>query len=275
LIGNTLPIAKKGDMSITKSTLEIREKALIDRVNQLKDIDIRKPERKEKLKRFRKKYLEKAQFSADAPIAQTVFGTVCVMFACLVVYVVTPRNEKYLLGLRRAKNLKKKWIPFHWDESPGLLTTVCVMVILVVTLFYFSTTLYNAPTMPTKIRELIPFIPIVCLFASVVVLVFYLVFEAWENKGLFLLILCIWVLPIMVAMVVAVQSNHYPTLVWVSSVSPIAAYGYGMLEAISLPVREAFYFSFGLQVIIGGFAGMALVRKKWQGRKVLLENPVD
>lgn len=274
LIGNTLPIAKEGDMSITKSFVEIREKSLLDRIEQFRDRESVRKAFETRLERYREK-TRGGQPAADAPVAQTVFGSVCVMFACLVVYVMTPKNEKYLLGLRRAKNLNKKWIPFHWDEAPGLLSTLCVMVLLVVTLFCFSTTLYNAPTMPTKIRELIPFIPVVCLFASVVVLVFYLVFEAWENKGLFLLILCIWVLPIMVAMVVAVQSNHYSTLVWVSSVSPIAAYGYGMSEAMTLPVREAFYVSFGLQVLIGGFAGLALYTKKMNGRKVLLEQPVD
>jgi hypothetical protein len=108
-----------------------------------------------------------------------------------------------------------------------------------------------------------------------VVLVFYLVFEAWENKGLFLLLLFIWVLPIMVALVIAVQSDHYPTLVWVSSISPVAAYGYGMSDWVTLPVREAFFCSFGLQVLIGGFAGYTLMSKKVRGRKEILENPVD
>ncbi|MFT5905078.1 MAG: hypothetical protein ACI9E1_000668 [Cryomorphaceae bacterium] len=274
LIGNTLPIAKEGEMSITKNFIEIREKSLLDRIDRSQG-DAARNFWEKRLKRFREKTNKTNSVAADAPVAQTVFGSICVLFACLVVYIVTPRNEKYLLGLRRARNLKKKWIPFHWDEAPGMMVTISVMVMLMVSLFYFSTTLYNAPTMPTKIRELIPFIPVVCLFAAVVVLVFYLVYEAWENKGLFLLLLVIWVLPIMVALVVAVQSNHYPTLVWVSCVSPIAAYGYGMTDWVVLPVREAFFCSFGLQVLIGGFAALALYSKKMSGRKVMLENPVD
>lgn len=274
LIGNTLPIAKEGEMSITKNFIEIREKSLLDRVDRSQG-DAARNFWEKRLKRFREKTNKTNSVAADAPVAQTVFGSICVLFACLVVYTVTPKNEKYLLGLRRARNLKKKWIPFHWDEAPGMMVTISVMVMLMVTLFYFSTTLYNAPTMPTKIRELIPFIPVVCLFAAVVVLVFYLVYEAWENKGLFLLLLVIWVLPIMVALVVAVKSNHYPTLVWVSSISPIAAYGYGMTDWVVLPVREAFFCSFGLQVLIGGFAALALYSKKMSGRKVMLENPVD
>ncbi len=275
LIGNTLPIAKEGEMSITKNFTEMREKSLLDRIERYKDRESIRLAFEERLKRYREKTEKTNAVAADAPVAQTVFGSICVLFACLIVYIVTPRNEKYLLGLRRARNLKKKWIPFHWDEAPGLLVTLCVIVMLVVTLFCFSTTLYNAPTMPTKIRELIPFIPVVCLFAAIVVLVFYLVYEAWENKGLFLLLLFIWVLPIMVALVIAVQSNHYPTLVWVSSISPIAAYGYGMTDAVTLPFREAFFFSLGLQVLIGGFAALALYSKKMSGRKVMLENPVD
>lgn len=274
LIGNTLPIAKQGEMSITKNFIEMREKSLLDRIER-SDRDSVREYFEKRLESVREKTKETNAVAADAPVAQTVFGSICVLFACLVVYIVTPRDEKYLLGLRRARNLEKKWIPFHWDEAPGLLVTLCVVVMLVVTLFYFSITLYNAPPMPDKIRELIPFIPIVCIFAAVVVVVFYLVCEAWENRGLFLLLLFVWVLPIMVALVIAVQSNHYPTLVWVSSVSPIAAYGYGMTDAVILPFREAFYLSFGLQVLIGGFAGLALFNKKMAGRKVMLENPVD
>ncbi len=275
LIGNTLPIAKVGEMSITKNFIEIREKSLLDRIEHFKDREPLRRAFETKLKTYREKTKVTNATAADAPVGQTVFGSICVLFACLVVYIVTPRNEKYLLGLRRARNLKKKWIPFHWDEAPGLLVTLCVIVMLTVTLFCFSTTLYSAPTMPARIRGLIPFIPIVCLFAAVVVLVFYLVYEAWENKGLFLLLLFIWVLPIMVALVIAVQSNHYPTLVWFSSISPIAAYGYGMSDWVFLPEREAFFCSFGLQVLIGGFAALALLRKKRSEQKVILENLVD
>ncbi len=129
--------------------------------------------------------------------------------------------------------------------------------------------------MPVNVTKLIPFIPVVIAYAAVAVLVFYAVYEAWENKGLFFLILLVWVLPIMVAMVMGLQTEHYPTLVWVSSVSPLAAYGFGMTEFASLPCREAFYFSFGLQVLIGGFAAFALYSKKMSGRKIMLENPVD
>jgi hypothetical protein len=274
LIGNTLPIAKKGEMSITRNFAEMHENSLLDRIEQEQRESVRNYF-EARLQEYRKKTKEKNALAADAPLAQTVFGTICVLFACMIIYIVTPRNEKYLLGLRRASNVKKRWIPFHWDEAPGLLVTSCITLMLVFTLYCFSTTLYNAPTMPEKIRELIPFIPVVCLYAATVAFVFYLVYETWENKGLFLLLLCIWVLPIMVALVIAVQSSHYPTLVWVSSISPIAAYGYGMTDWVTLPVREAFFCSFGLQVIIGGFAGYTLFTKKVRGRKEMSENLID
>lgn len=281
LLGNTLPIAQKGEMSITKRFAEMREKSLLDRIEQSKNDSVRKYF-VERLRVYREKTSMTDAAAADAPLTQTVFGTVCVLFACLIIYIVTPRNEKYLLGLRRASNLKKKWIPFHWDEAPGLLVTSCITLMLIITLYCFSTTLYNAATMPAKIRDIIPFIPVVCLFAAAVVFVFYLVYEAWENKGLFLLLLCVWVLPIMVALVMALQSNNYPSMVWVSSISPIAAYGYGMSdwvtipvgqsEWVTLPVIEAFLCSFGLQVLIGGYAGYTLYNKKYRGQKEMLEN---
>lgn len=274
LIGNTLPIAKVGDMSITKSVFELQENTFLSVLEDPRTNYNMRQRAETELKKLRNKSV-RLQPAVDGPVAQTVFGVVCVLFACLVVYVVTPKNEKYLLGLRRARNLKKRWIPVHWDEAPGLLSTLCVMGMMGWTLYTFSATLYQAPTMNAKIRDLVPFIPVVCVFAAVVVLVFYLVFEAWENRGLFLLILFVWVMPIMVAMVMSTQSSSWSNLIWVSSVSPVVAYGYGMSDAVVVPVREAFYFSFGLQILIGGFAGMALFTKKMRGRRVLLENSID
>ncbi len=274
LIGNTLPIAKKGEMSITRNFAEMHENSLLDRIAGSKH-DATRKSLEQRLKLYQEKRKQTEALAADAPLAQTVFGTVCVLFACLIIYIVTPRNDKYLTGLRRAKNLRKKWIPFHWDEASGLLFSGCIVLMLLFTLFSFSTTLYSAPTMPDKIRALIPFIPLVCIYAATVVGVFYLVYEAWENKGVFLLLLCVWVLPIMVVLVIALQSNDFSTMIWVSSASPIAAYAYGMSDWIVLPSREALFFSFGLQFLIGGFAGQALYTKKMIGRKVMLENLAD
>jgi hypothetical protein len=274
LMGNTLPIAKNGEMSISRNFAEMRVNSLLDRIERNKDERVRQ-HFEALLKQYKQKTEERNALATDAPLAQTVFGTVCVLFACLIIYIVTPRNEKYLLGLRRASNLKKKWIPFHWDEAPGIWVTLSVSLMLIFTLYCFSATLYSAPTTPDKIREIIPFIPVVCLFAATVVIVFYLVYETWENKGLFLLLLCVWVLPIMVALVIALRSDHYSTMVWVSSISPIAAYGYGMTDWVSLPVREAFLSSFGLQLLIGSYAGYTLYHKKFKRGEKRLENLID
>jgi len=274
LIGNTLPVAKKGEMSITGSIVELREQALMDRVSRLKPNDIRVPQRQAILENFRKKDRTWAKY-VDAPIAQSIFGIICILFACVVIYIVTPVNEKYLLGLRRAKNLKKKWIPFHWDEASGFQVAMSILVILILTLYYFSTTLYQASTMPSEIRSLITFIPIVCLYAALVVFTFYLVYEAWENKGLFMLILFIWVLPIMVMLVVAVQSSHATTLIWVSSISPLTAYGFGMTFWPGEPVRGAFLCSFVIQLTIASCAAYFLVKKKSSGSKKMLDNVID
>jgi len=278
LIGNTLPIAKEGDMSISRSVLQMQVKSYEDRIERH---DEGSHERK-KLEKSLEEHLKKiadVDTAFDGPIAQTVFGSVCVIFACLVVYVMTPRHDKYLLGLRRAKNLKKKWIPLHWDESSGLLSTCLVVFIMVAPLYIFSSTLYSAPTMSSS-AKLLPFIPVVCLYAAIVVIVFYLVYEAWENKGLFLLILFVWILPIMVATVMAVSSDNlsstdWPSIAWVSSVSPITAYVFGMMGESSLPYRETFYFSFLLQGAIGVFAALDLISKKLDAKKTLSENSID
>jgi len=276
LIGNTLPIAKEGDMSVIRSFKQMQlkqtEKNFRDKMKNYNEHDKVYKEIKAELEERIKDANERT--SLDAPIAQAVFGSVCVIFACTVVYIFTPRNEKYLLGLRRARNLKKTWIPFHWDESSGFIATLFTVVMMAVPLYIFSTTLYKAPTMSDKV-DLLPFISVVCLFAALVVMVFYLVYAAWENKGLFLLILFVWVLPIMIATVMAVKTSDWSSITWVSSVSPVAAYGYGMSNATWIPDREVFYFSFILQGAIGIYALLDLIAKKKETKKVLLENVVD
>ncbi len=273
LVGNTLPIAKDGEMSITQSIRDSRQSFFIDKLSEHRQSD-----------RMRERYVKRMRDfdqvlnyykPLERPFTQTMFGAVCFLLACVVVYIVTPRHDKYLLGLRRARNLKKWWVPLHWDEAPGLLATLVVIGTLSVALYSFSTTLYSGPTMPLHVVGLVSFIPVVIGYAGVAVLVFYAVYEAWENRGLFFLILFVWVLPIMVAMVMGLKTDHYPTLVWVSSVSPLAGYGFGMTDFIGLPCREAFYFSFGLQVFIGVFAMIALVGRKLEGRKLILKKPVD
>jgi len=273
LIGNTLPIAKEGEMSVTRSFRKTGVKALEAQIASITKGTEDYIKAVENLKEYRNTV--NVNSSLDAPIAQTVFGAVCLSFACMVVYIVTPQNEKYLLGLRRARNLKKRWIPFHWDESSGLLATLLVASMMAGALYIFSTTLYTAPMMSVTTQKMLPFLPMVCLYAALVVIVFYLVYEAWENKGLFLLILFVWVLPLLVATVVAVRTSNLSSVVWISSVSPLAAYGYGMSTVTWLPVRAVFYFSFIVQGIIGAFAVLDLISKKLNAKKALLENTID
>ena len=273
LIGNTLPIAKEGDMSVTRSFRNMGVRAFEAQIaNKTEGTEDYKKAVKN-LKEYRNTV--NVNSSLDGPIAQTVFGAVCLSFSCMVVYIFTPQNEKYLLGLRRARNLKKRWIPIHWDESSGLLATLLVASMMAIALYIFSTALYMAPMMSVTTQKMLPFLPMVCLYAALVVIVFYLVYEVWENKGLFLLILFVWILPLMIATVVAVRTSNLSSVVWISSISPLAAYGYGMSTVTWLPAREAFYFSFFLQGAIGVFAGLDLISKKLKAKKILSQNIVD
>jgi len=52
------------------------------------------------------------------------------------------------------------------------------------------------------------------------------------------------------------------SMVWVSSLSPVAAYSYGMHVEFTLPTREAFFFSLFVQVSILIVASIFLFKKK-------------
>ena len=126
--------------------------------------------------------------------------------------------------------------------------------------------------MPSHVKELVTFIPFTVLYGALCVITFYFVYEAWENRGLFLLVLFIWILPVMVAMVMLVLKMPQPSLVWVSSISPAGGYSYGLYSQphVALPTKGAFFFSMLVQIIILAFAATALFNKKLKGRKVMV-----
>jgi len=265
LLGNTVPLAQRGEMSFSKKLIESHVSRLEKRFamnpggneeNLKKQI--------EAVRESQKPFQE-----TELALTQTLFFTVSGMLACLIIFICTPRLTKYLVGLRRSRNLKKKWMPPHWDEALGLLTALTITILLTIALYEFSITLYTGKAVPGPVSDLVSFIPYVVVYGGICVLTFYMVYEAWENRGLFLLMLFIWVLPVMAAMVMLVLRMPQSSLVWVSSPSPVAGYTFGMYVDSPLPTRQAFFFSMLLQLVILSIASVSLVRNKLRRGRAL------
>lgn len=268
LLGNTIPLAEEGNMSFSKKMVENRVAHIEARTRMHPNF---RPEDEIALQnRIKGMRQNQNPFqAAELALTQTLFFVVSASLACLIIFVCTPIHSKYLVGLRRSRNLEKKWIPAHWDEAPGALLAFLVVSLLGYALYQFSSTLYTGKAVPSRVRDLVPFIPVVVLYGSLCVATFYAVYEAWDKKGLFLLLLFIWVLPVMVAMVMAVLNMPPDSLVWVSSLSPAGGYSYGMLYQPSVPAREAFVFSMIAQLAILFSASVCLIKKRRRGRAIL------
>ena len=265
LVGNIMPMAKTGNMSISKNINEIRLKKAEKTLN---DVGANPEARRRSLDVIRgvQKYdnkLEPLEFASSQTVVFLVFGSL----ACLAVYICTPRLGMYQVGLRRAKNLNRRWMPLHWDASSGIWLTLVVMVTMMVGLHYITGDFFESKDLSKDLFALKGNIPQATYFAATCLLAFYLVYEAWENKGLFLLVLFIWVLPMMASLVILASSDTMQEVVngmWVSGFSPLAGYSYNMLlDYPGYPSHQVFMFSWVIQAIIAAVAGVSLAKKKW------------
>ena len=258
LLGNTIPLAQRGEMTLSNKLIENRIDRIERRFNKNPSGSVENLKNQvEAIRQSQKPYQ-----AAELALTQTLFFAVSAMLGCLIVFICTPRLSKYLVGLRRSRNFKKKWMPPHWDEALGLVTASIITILLCLALYEFSITLFTGNAVPSPVRMLVPFIPYVVFYGGLCVLTFYMVYEAWENRGLFLLILFVWILPLMVAMVMLVLKMPQSSIVWVSCASPVAGYTYGMYVDSVLPTREAFFFSMLIQIIILAVASIFLLKNK-------------
>lgn len=258
LLGNTIPLAQQGEMSFSKKIIEKRVVNLERRYKSRADVNQENLQKQiESIRQSQKPYQ-----AAELALTQTLFFTVSGLLACLIIFICTPRLTKYLVGLRRSRNLEKKWMPAHWDESLGFMSSLAITGLLVFALYEFSNTLFMGEAVPSSVREVVPFIPYVVVYGGVCVLTFYMVYEAMENRGLFLLLLVVWVLPVMAAMVMVVLRMPDASLVWVSCVSPAAGYTCGMYIDSHLPTREGFFLSMLVQLVILVLSSVVLFKRK-------------
>lgn len=249
LFGNTLPIAQNGQIGISyrvhQRQVELYKTAMDEK---LKDEGLTGLQRQEIIDFYRQRINEHQNPASEHfkpledALMQMVFGMVCLLLASLVIYIMTPVTEKYVIGLRRSRNRGLKKTPLLWDESLGFWPVVLVLVVMALAVYLFCTTLYQVPhtMIANDVSEV--------LWMSVAYLVvagfaFYLTFCVWEQRGVFLLVLLGWIVPILVAIIVLVATQDDKLAIWVSAISPFTGYAYSMVDYVDSPEQEAFRFS--------------------------------
>lgn len=263
LVGNIMPMAKNGEMNVINNVQQMQ----IKRAQKV----LENPNSNGRAKRRSAAVLNNiGKYDEDLVPLEFVIsnGVVFLVFSSLAylsIYICTPKYGMYQLGIRRARNLKKRWIPLHWDAASGIWLALLIMIMMMVGLHYTSSAFFDSSFMQNDLRDLESHIPDAIFFAAFCLLAFYLVYEAWENKGLFMLVLFIWVLPIMAGLVISVSSDSSQgpiNAMWVSAVSPLAGYCYNMMEADGYPAHSVFIFSWAIQAVIATLAAVSLVKKK-------------
>lgn len=259
LLGNTIPLVKSGDVMYSQK----EKKKRIEKLEKYIEPYDRHSTYQKKLRQELKEIQEDTLYMKEELAGfQTLFFTISGLLACLLIYIITPTHNRYLVGLRRSRNSQKKWIPVTWDSASGLLSAILICGLFAIALKMFGEAVFSMRGIPKEMAAYEVYLPGTIVFGVACVLCFYFVYDAWGNKGLFLLILCVWVLPILFALVMSVNGFSPNALVMTSAISPLFAYAYGLLEYGELSNRVAFHISLFIQVFIGLVGLFVAIHKK-------------
>lgn len=199
--------------------------------------------------------------------------------AIWLVYIVTPSHEEYRSGLLRAQKLQQTSagkLSLFDDHAGGLLTTALLAIatfvfILIVQLVMaeLGPLRETSPTMMGMLR-----MPLV---AMLVIFYFAVAVEYLQIGRFALLFLMIWIVPILLAVFLAVVFDLGENVVYIASGSPftliiLAAQGlvddWVDLEEMQF-IRNAYIVGFSFVVCVTGFLGYQLKRQKDRTRQLI------
>lgn len=192
--------------------------------------------------------------AAEAGMLVALLAMLLTVLGVFLLLQITPTRFEAIRGWRRAARLGQPRLPWLSDEATALPWAVLFGVVAGLTVWLFGRAMGHSVWMAGKAFAQ----PMVQWVALLPVLVFcsaVAVAETWERKGVFILVMVVWVLPALVMLVLTSASDHGATIgFYVGSISPLAAYFSGMVAAdaqwavAGLHGPRAFFCGFGLHL---------------------------
>ncbi|NQV70174.1 MAG: hypothetical protein HQ498_09125 [Pseudohongiella sp.] len=161
------------------------------------------------------------EFAVVIPLVYCFFTLLCVFW---LLYVITPTHDEYRSGLLRAKKLqqmKASKLPVFADFAGSLFSAIALAACTFAFLLFVQATMINSgPLADIPITSINYFkMP---LAAVLIIFYYYVSLEYLELNKFAILFLCVWVVPILLAIFLGVAFEFEDLTIYIASVSPIS-----------------------------------------------------
>lgn len=161
------------------------------------------------------------EFAIVIPMVYSFFTVACVFW---LLYVITPTRDEYRSGVLRKhklKQVKTDWRSYFDDHAGSLLPTILLTAFTVFFLMVVQTTMLNyGPLNDIELAGMDYFkLP---LAAALIIFYYYVTMEYLEINKFAVLFLIVWIVPLLMAIFMAVTFEFESVVLYIASVSPIA-----------------------------------------------------
>lgn len=161
------------------------------------------------------------EFAIVIPMVYSFFTVACVFW---LLYVITPTHDEYRSGLLRKHKLKQvgsDWRSYFDEYAGSLLPTILLTMFTVLFLMVVQTTMLNyGPLNEIELTGTDFFkLP---LAAALIIFYYYVTMEYLEINKFAVLFLFVWIVPLLLAIFMAVAFEFESAVLYIASVSPIA-----------------------------------------------------
>ena len=161
------------------------------------------------------------EFAVLIPMIYSFFSLCCVFW---LLYVITPTRDEYRSGLLRAKKnglLHIGKLTRFDDQAGSLIPAIALAVCTAGFLLVVQTTMMNLGPLSDIPLTSIDYFKLP-LAAVVIILYYYVSLEYLEFNKFAVLFLCLWIVPLLVSIFLAVAFEFEESVVYIASISPIA-----------------------------------------------------
>lgn len=214
------------------------------------------------------------------PLIYSFFSMLCVFW---LLYVITPTRDEYRSGLLRARKLRQMHAhapPLFNDHAGSLYSTIAFAGCCFIFLLFVQATMVSSGALGDFPAFSLNYFKLP-LAAVLIIFYFYVSLEYLELNKFALLFLCIWIVPILLAILLAVALEFEDLSIYISSVSPITL---TILSVQGMAIdslrtsdyemlSNAYWIGFGSIFVVTAFLGYRLKLLK-ELTRARIENPV-
>lgn len=165
----------------------------------------------------------------------SLFGLALLCFAVIWIYLITPDRHEAVRGLRRARKLRQRWVPFHADEASSLGAAWIIAAIAACTWCLYARSIFDHTHItPPRLW------PLYCSAALMLpLLCFHIALEVWGKRLIMIAALLLWIVPVLASiLLIAMRENLARPAFYIAGFSGFAMPFYSVESLIGLPIAN-------------------------------------